>query len=586
MISPPSSWRRGPDRSRARLARPGERSEWVLVAVIGGITGLSLLWWVAGGVAMVLSGHGWHEVALARAPVILARFAAHPAPAASAWPARLRPLLGPGVLLYACVAGTLAIALGSGAVAARLSAGARYRSFTGARRGATASEVPASWATRGDLATLKVAAGGAGRVVVGRCRGRLVAVEANHSLLVAGPTQAGKTSGLAAPAILEWDGPVVATSVKTDLLRDTLARRSALGEVLVYDPTGVSGQQRASWSPLRASRSWQGALQSASGLCGVARSAAGGLEDGAFWYATAEKLIAPLLFAAATSGASMGDVVRWVDTAEEDEVLLALEQADEPAALRAAMASFGREDRQRSSVYTTAETVLAAFADPRIAASTRSCDIRPEKLVDGSSSTLYLVAPAHDQQRLAPVFVAILKSVLEGAFEQVSRCGRPLRPSLLVVLDEAASIAPLDNLDALASTAAGHGVSLLTVFQDLAQVKARYGQRWATVVNNHRAKIVCPGIADPSTLEHFSRLIGDVDEQVGSVSVDAGGHWTRSTSPLQRRLAPADRLRRLGPGEAVLVYGNLPPARLSLRLLHEDRYLRALAGGRDAGRAT
>ena len=55
------------------------------------------------------------------------------------------------------------------------------------------------------------------------------------------------------------------------------------------------------------------------------------------------------------------------------------------------------------------------------------------------------------------------------------RSGRPLDPPLLVVLDEAAHIAPLPELDGLAATCASHGIQFVTVWQDLAQVRARYG---------------------------------------------------------------------------------------------------------------
>jgi len=44
-----------------------------------------------------------------------------------------------------------------------------------------------------------------------------------------------------------------------------------------------------------------------------------------------------------------------------------------------------------------------------------------------------------------------------------------------------------------------------------------------------------------------------------------------------RRLAPPDELRRISPGEGVLVYGNLPPARLRLRTWFDDRRLAARA---------
>ena len=89
-----------------------------------------------------------------------------------------------------------------------------------------------------------------------------------------------------------------------------------------------------------------------------------------------------------------------------------------------------------------------------------------------------------------------------------------------MVLDEAANIAPLAELDGLAATCAGHGVQLVTVWQDLAQVAARYGERAATVVNNHRAKVFLSGIADPRTLDHASHLVGDEELLVPSVTRD------------------------------------------------------------------
>jgi len=68
---------------------------------------------------------------------------------------------------------------------------------------------------------------------------------------------------------------------------------------------------------------------------------------------------------------------------------------------------------------------------------------------------------------------------------------------LLLVLDEAANIAPIPNLDEIASTGAGQGVQLLSVFQDLAQVRSRYGDRAQTIVNNHRAKLFGAGVSRP-----------------------------------------------------------------------------------------
>jgi type IV secretion system protein VirD4 len=185
-------------------------------------------------------------------------------------------------------------------------------------------------------------------------------------------------------------------------------------------------------------------------------------------------------------------------------------------------------------------------------------------LLDGSN-TLYLCAPAHDQRRLRGFFTALTQQVLAEAFARATRSGRPLDPPLLVVLDEAAHIAPLVELDGLAATCASHGIQLVTVWQDLAQVRARYGARAPTVLNNHRAKLFLPGIADPDTLEYASQLIGDEERVQPSVTRDQhGGRSSTSTSTARRLLAPSE-LRCLSQGQAILVYGTLHPVRLRLR---------------------
>lgn len=436
------------------------------------------------------------------------------------------------------------------------------------------------WAQSRDLRPLRVQQATGDRIVLGNHAGRMLAAEARHSVMVVGPTQSGKTTGIAIPAILEWRGPLLAMSVKADLLRETVEWRGSVGEVQYYDPTGSllsvgAGCRPAGWSPLVGATSWQGARRAASALCSVARSGDGGMEDAGFWYANAEKLLAPLLFAAATAGASMADVVRWLDEEETAEVLLSLELAGVPEAIRAARASLGREERQRASVYATAETVVAAFADPAVAASAERCDVDPAALVGGTSGSLFCCAPARDQERLAPVFTAIVREVLDAAFERASATGRPLDPPLLVVLDEAASVAPLADLDRVVATAAGHGVQLVTVWQDLAQVESRYGNRWATVVNNHRAKLVCSGIADPLTLQHMSGLLGDGEKDERSWTIGEDGRRSRTEAVTVQPLAPPGWLRQLPPGEAVLVYGSFPPARIELRAWYADRGLAA-----------
>jgi type IV secretion system protein VirD4 len=59
------------------------------------------------------------------------------------------------------------------------------------------------------------------------------------------------------PAVLEHDGPLVATSVRGDIADATLARRQSMGRVFVWDPFG---ERTDAWDLLDGCRDWEHAL--------------------------------------------------------------------------------------------------------------------------------------------------------------------------------------------------------------------------------------------------------------------------------------------------------------------------------------
>ena len=379
---------------------------------------------------------------------------------------------------------------------------------------------------------------------------------------------------MAIPAILEWDGPVLAVSVKTDLLRDTIDARRERGAVQLFDPASSTGLESSSWTPLAGCTTWAGARRTAAWLAEGAAPNKRGLSDGDFWYAAATKLLAPVLFAAASERKTMEQVVKWIDTLEEAEVRDALKKTKVQHAIDAFEASVARDDRQASSIYTTAETILEAYADPGVLVHSRSAEVRVADLFDRRQRTLYLSATVREQRRLRPVFVALIESVLEEAYRRSAATGKPLDPPLLVVLDEAANIAPLPDLDVIAATGAGHGVQLVTVFQDLAQAHDRWGSdRADTIVNNHRARIVAGGSADARTLEYVSRLIGDAEVGQESSTTGESGRRSHSSSSTYRPLAPGHAVREAKPGSCLLLYGSIRPAWITFRPWYRERSL-------------
>jgi type IV secretion system protein VirD4 len=178
---------------------------------------------------------------------------------------------------------------------------------------------------------------------------------------------------------------------------------------------------------------------------------------------------------------------------------------------------------------------------------------------------------------LRPVLTTFVQQAIRGAFDTAMRNGGTLTNPCLVMLDEAGNTAPLRDLPAYASTARSHGISLVTIWQDLAQLKAIYRDRAQTVLNNHRAKLFGTGIADDQTLEYVSRLIGDIPNKEHNLSRDLGsGRRSVSEHTLYRRAAPIDVLRRIKINEAVLLYGSELPARVRLRPWFRDRRMKQL----------
>ena len=113
-----------------------------------------------------------------------------------------------------------------------------------------------------------------------------------------GPTGSGKTA-LAASALVTWDGPVVAVSVKRDLYDTTAAARAARGEIAVFDPGMATGLASARWSPLEAVTTSSGALRTGRALAqAIPRS---GVTNADYWAKHGEKLLGAFMGVAGLS---------------------------------------------------------------------------------------------------------------------------------------------------------------------------------------------------------------------------------------------------------------------------------------------
>jgi type IV secretory pathway TraG/TraD family ATPase VirD4 len=380
------------------------------------------------------------------------------------------------------IVGTVTVAvIGTRTQLARLATGPFGQFLPAARRVARAGR----WARATDLRSLRGRPGRGGVFLVGQHARRPLVTLPETSVLVVGPTRSGKTAGLVIPNLLDWDGPAIATSTKSELVDLTAGRRQSLGPVHVYDPTGELGGRFRSvtWSPIAGCENLDRAWMVASWLCASLQQGGGrGDNDWSHWAESGKLLIAPLLYVAATAGRTIVDVRMWIhgfDIATPismlEEMLLdpaTLGDADPVRALSMLASIDQRPERERGTVFSTVMRIFNVYTERAVAESALSSRFDPDDFLL-RRGTLYLCTPRQTPERVASLFVGMLMTVVTAAYALADADpARRRSASLGLFLDELANVVPIEDLPALASQGAGRGVMLMSIVQDFSQLRA------------------------------------------------------------------------------------------------------------------
>ncbi|MCW3033341.1 MAG: Type secretory pathway VirD4 protein-like protein [Solirubrobacterales bacterium] len=479
---------------------------------------------------------------------------------ADAFPSQEERTTAPAVWAY-LVSGSLTL-LAAGTVCTwslrlrrRLSIGSPLGHATGtlARHSVDRGWVaPRTWAAPRDLQRLWVAGPVSGRPYLGWCGrrpARKLAAELEVQPMVVAPPRAGKTSGFVIPWLLDHHGPALVLSTKRDVHEATVDHRERLGEVWVYDPFG--DERSAGFTPLVPARTWPGAIRTGEALASAAHPDASNAAN-EFWDKEAASMLAPLLHAAAIARREIGELVRWLDARDFTEAIDTLKETGAPAAADQLEGVSRRDERNRETTVMSALNLLRAYRYPQVAGASAD-ELRPNTFLNGDANTAYVVAAGHDQEALRPVLLSLLTAIYEAAI--VKGRAAQLEPRLLIVLDEAANIAPVRNLASWLSQCGDHGIVIATIWQSIAQIDQRYGRPTRDAIcAASTAQLFLPPLADPTTTGYLNDLLGE--ETVSSVSRSTGGS---SEATGQRKAAPTRWLRQIGRGRAILIYRDLPP---------------------------
>lgn len=337
------------------------------------------------------------------------------------------------------------------------------------------------------------------------------ALKTDKHVLIMASTRSGKGVTLIVPHLLRYRGSAFVLDPKGENARATIRQRARLnGKVHVLDPFAITGLPQARFNPL--------ARFTAANMEAESKALAAALflvaeRERDHWTAAGQQLLAALILYVFVSpdippGKKDLPTVRRILLGGLREALDAMVRIDDAEGLLRdlALSFINTPEREFGSIVSTAQRQTEILDNPYITACLAAAG--PGQEVDfkawrRGTMTVYLCLSAPR----FPVFSRWLRLVLTSALDEMTDTLDPPPLPVCFMLDELATLGHLDAVENAVGLAAGYGIQLVTVFQDVAQMRDLYKGRWASFVGNAGVRALF-NLDDFDTAQYWSRFIG------------------------------------------------------------------------------
>ncbi|MFD8525455.1 type IV secretory system conjugative DNA transfer family protein [Streptomyces capillispiralis] len=377
--------------------------------------------------------------------------------------------------------------------------------------------------------------------------------------------RAGKSTGIAVPRVLRARGAVLLTSNKSDVYSVTRAAREEAGTVWTFDPQGIAHTPRHMWWDMLAECV---TIENARRMAG--HFVASVNDDSAkkdFWISAAQNTLTALFLAASRGRSSVTDLLGWLADPADRAPIDILKEVGLPAMAEQLQGTVLGAVETRDGIYETARQCVSCLLDPEIAAWVTPDPglprFDPHQHVLGND-TLYLLSKDGGGSA-AGIIAGLADSTMRAGVVAAERMGGRLDPPMTAVLDEAANVCRISDLPDLYSHLGSRGINVVTLLQSYRQGSRVWGEAgmdalWSAAT----IKLLGAGLDDADFVEKVSKLVGQHDVKTYSTSRSRDGS-SRSMSYRQEAIMPADKIRALPKGTALLLATGVRPALIRLR---------------------
>lgn len=369
-----------------------------------------------------------------------------------------------------------------------------------------------------------------------------------HVLIVAS-SRSGKGRDLIVPNLLSYPGPVLVLDPKGENAKCTGRHRESYGPVCYLDPWGITGRPSSGFNPLAALAASNSLEEVATGAAVIASALVMPSDGPNRHFSDSARQLLEGLIAFVVTEPNLRPV------ADLTIVRQLLTQRLRPT-LEAMAASTGGPDvirsragtmlalsdgKEFSSIISTAATETDFIDNPTLQ---KNLGLDGVEAIDfgawqrGTALSVYLCIPPD----LLTVYNRWLRLVVMGALRAMTTSKNRPPQSVMFMLDELASLGRMKPVEDALGVGAGYGIQVWAVFQDLAQMKDTYKEKWPTFPGNAGLRCFF-GVQDFDTAKYVSDMLGEAT--VEATSTSTGGSTTNTTtSAAKRQLRTPDEVMR------------------------------------------
>ena len=380
------------------------------------------------------------------------------------------------------------------------------------------------------------------------------------------PTGSGKTTRFVIPNLLFLEGSAVVTDPSGEIFEKTSGHLQSRGfRIQVLQPADLNQSLR--FNPLSRFRTSQELKKLATILSD------NNTGSDSFWRVSAANILHVCLAAIVGTGNEtqmhLGNV-RWLLNhlgIETDEVKNFMCRTLDDVMFAEYRAFCAQDPKVAANVLSTARAAMDLWSDPDIVRLTSSNSIDIEAL-RREPTVIYLITP-EDKIRY---FSLILNLFYSTCFEL---CLKTFSPDVLPVfffLDEFGNLGRLNNFSSIATTLRKRQCSISIILQDLAQLKALYGQHDAASIfsGGMNNKLFLSGL-DLDTCVYLERILG-----VNTVYDVVYGDFSERARTVAKPLLSADEIRMLDQRKGILISGHQRPIKIKMPPYFESPLLSEL----------